>query len=224
MNQTIGRFSGVFVIALLVAVLMLASGNSVWAAPPGQGGTVPPPGSGTGPVGTGGVTIGGPANSSVTFPPNSGVPNGSTLTIFPITGGSIPATGGFRGPGGHVVGITLLGPNGLPITQFSTNITICFTLTAAEVATAGGAGNVKLEWFNSATGKWEAQTTTALPGNQFCISVNHLSIFGVFTNVAETQAESAVTESSNWTSLLPLAFGIAGALALGFAWTRRPKK
>ncbi len=213
------------VIAVLFIVLfLLASASPALAAPPQQGTVPPPPPPVTGGLGSAGGSFSSPGgDATITFPPGL-APNGSTVLVGRPNLNSLP-TGSFRvgGDGDHRVSVQVFGPDGKPITSFSQNIQICFNLTAAEVAAAGGAGNITIDWFNSATGKWEKQTTTAgaLP-NQFCISVNHLSIFGVFIKPAEAEPMAVKTEDFDLGAVLPWVFGF-GAVLIGAVLVLRKK-
>ncbi|MBI3914800.1 MAG: hypothetical protein HY327_11535 [Chloroflexi bacterium] len=218
MNQNIGRFSGVVVVSILVALLMLATGNTAWAQ---GGGTVPPPPPPvTGPVGTGGgtTTLG---DATVTVPAGA-VPNGSTISVGKPNPNSLPDKGGFRIPGGNLLAISVIGPDGKPITSgFNPKIKICFTLPAAVVQQVGGAGMVTIDWFNSQTGKFEPQPTTQTPGtNQFCTEVDHLSIYGLFFYPDASEA-LANTESADLSFLLPLGAGLLGLIGVGAVLKRR---
>lgn len=213
---------------LLFVLLVLSAGGTVWAAPDAQG-TVPPPPPPpptTGGIGAAGGTLTSPGGDSTITIPGGVVPDNSTYSVYRPRMNSLP-TGTFtiRGDGDHIVSVIVTGPDGKSITSFSTNITICFNLSAAEVAAAGGPGNVTIQWFNSTTGKWETLTTTQTPGtNQFCVSVNHLSIYGIFAKPASSAPIAENFDSSNLGAILPLALGLAGVIALGAIWMRRPKK
>jgi len=154
------------------------------------------------------------------------VPNGSSVTIGQANLNSLPPTGGFRA-GNLVFSIQVTGPDGKPITTFSSPIQICFTLSAGDVAAAGGLP-VVIQWFNSATGKWESQTTTSTAGpgtnTTVCTSVSHLSIYGVFFQSASPAPVAASSDSRDLGAILPFALGLAGVIALGAIWMRRPKK
>jgi hypothetical protein len=203
----------------LLALLMLVTGTSVLAQ-----GTVPPPPPPPppAPVGAaGGTFTNGPA--SVTFPANS-VPNGSMLTISQVNQSQLPGTGGFR-LGSVVYQFSMTGPDGKPITTFSPPIQVCFTLSAAEIAALGGVtnqGNLAIQWFNSATGKWETQTTTQTTGtNQFCTTVSHFSIYGLF--VQPDAPAAAKTEDLNLAGMAPWALALGAVLVLGLVLALRKK-
>lgn len=156
------------VCGLFLMLFVLASGNSVWAACPTIG-TVPIDCAPIGSPGGGGAF----ANSAATVPPGS-VPDGSTIAMFRSPLNGLP-TGTFRTFGNNLASLIITGPNGNPIINPSSPVMICFTLTADQVNDAGGAGNIVIEWWNTAKGLWQALATT--PGsapNQFCTSASQL--------------------------------------------------
>jgi hypothetical protein len=206
------------VLVLFAVLLTLATGTAVWAAPGAQG-TVS--GAQGGPIGSAGGTV--PAGNVTVTVPAGVVPDGTRLSVFPASPGTPPQTGGFL-VGGSVVQITMTGPSDRAYTQFATPVTICFTLDPGQIAASGGATGVKIQWYNTATGKWEDQATQQTPGtNQFCTSVNHLSIFGVFT-AASAPVVAAQVEGPNLGGLTPWALVLGSAIVLGILWTRRPRK
>jgi len=142
-------------------------------------GVVPPPSNDI-PVGSAGGTFQ-VESITVTVPPGV-VPDGSTIYIEPLGERIGPPAGEGLQQLFHLVEITIVGPDGAPITNFATPLQVCFTYTTDDLQTAGGnPNNLVIGTMPSGGSTWQFLPTRANPAAmQVCANVYHLSLFNLF--------------------------------------------
>jgi LPXTG-site transpeptidase (sortase) family protein len=129
-------------------------------------------------VGSAGGTFEVNGGAVITIAPGT-IPDGSCLTVnltaFPPPVNDIWALGG-------VVDVTIVGPDGSPITSFNPPLELCMPYTAGDVAKVGGnPSNLKMGYAQNLGDPWLLMSTTVNTTDMMaCIKISHLTIFGLF--------------------------------------------
>lgn len=94
--------------------------------------------------------------------------------------GAVPGLGGSSFFVGAQVEVTFFDANGQPVSQppVVSAMRLCFAAAADDLTRAGGAANVALQTFDTASGQWTTLATGATNG-VICAQLPHLSLFAV---------------------------------------------
>jgi hypothetical protein len=222
-----------FVVAVFVALVLLATAGSTWAAPPAQCGTVPCPGVPQTPRGPGGGPTPVPSVTpipsitctlssegsictlgpkSITVPAGA-VPAGTTLTLTgPLSMPPCPATSAgaiFLGDCFQVDWKDSNGTQLAALTAFAKPVTDCLLYNGTQVAQAGGdPANLRIGFiYDSKTLAWTLVKPTVDSANsRVCTDVSQVFFYqGLFTPAPGLPITGGAETTPMWGWLLTLA-------------------